>query len=32
MRRLPNASVRRLGDLRVKGKREPLEAYVLLEL
>ena len=32
MRRLPNASVRRLDDLRVKGKREPLEAYVLLEL
>jgi adenylate cyclase len=29
MRRLEDARVRRLGDLRVKGKREPVEAFLL---
>ena len=32
LERLGDATVRRLGALRVKGKREPLEAYVLTAL
>ena len=32
MRRLPGASVRGLGELAVKGKREPIEAFVLIAL
>ncbi|MGH2952977.1 MAG: adenylate/guanylate cyclase domain-containing protein [Solirubrobacterales bacterium] len=32
MRRLAAPRVERLGDLRIKGKRDPVEAYVLIEL
>jgi adenylate cyclase len=32
MRRLPEASVRRLGELTVKGRTEPVEVIVLLDV
>jgi class 3 adenylate cyclase len=32
VRRLPEASVRRLGELTVKGRTEPVEVFVLLDV